>query len=234
MKRIIFSALLFVFFGMSLQAQVDNISEMSYEFVKKVAPSANGISTLLYGNTDAIEAVIETQFKNAANAKSKGLKSVNSFEGVVFDAISPKTLDYYYKLEEDKNNPDQTRITLFVSAGNYNFMSSDKFPEVMAAAKRWVASLDKATRVKVIDDKIDLQTKAVEDFTKDYDKLVEEGEKLDKDAESMQKEIEKLKEKIAENEQAQVKNEEAQAAEKAKLEVEQTKLKTLNQQKAKL
>ena len=234
MKKIILIVAILSLTGLAF-AQNDNITpkstesvqEMTFEFVKKVSPTANGMSTYLYGSPDDIEAVIEEQFRNGANAKAKGLKGVQSFEGVIFPDISPLTLDYYYRLEEDKNHPGKTRIMFFVSAGNYNFMDSEKYPEVMKASKLWVVGLDKAARLLKVNQQVEAQLAVVAKSTEELAKIAEEGQKLIKEKNNLNEEIQKLQAKLADTEKEIATNNEAQAKQQSEMEVEQVKLTTL-------
>ncbi|MFK7970739.1 MAG: hypothetical protein AB8F95_10240 [Bacteroidia bacterium] len=213
---------------------IDAVKEMTFDFVKKVSPTANGISTYLYGTTDNLELVISEQFKNAANAKSKSFKGVEAFEGVIFTDISPLTLDYYYRLEEDKNHPGKTRMVLFISAGNYNFMNSEKYPEVMKAAKVWMASLDRAARLKKMNEQITAQQELVTKATETLAKTTEESQKLSKDQAGLKADLEKLQAKLAEVEKELENNKKTQAEHESALEIEKTKLKVLTTEKDKL
>lgn len=210
------------------------VKEMSYDFVKKASPTGNGLSTYLYGEPETIEAVIEEQFANASNAKVKNFKGVQSIEGATFPDISPMTLDYYYRLEKDKNHPGKTRITFFISAGNYNFLTTEKYPEVMKAAKLWVASLDRAARLRKINEQISAQEVVTTKATEELAKITEDGQKLAKDQKNLKEEMAKLQEKLAEVEKDLEKNNKEKDEKEQELEIHQTKMKVLVDEKAKL
>jgi hypothetical protein len=212
----------------------NSVNEMSYDFVKKVSPTGNGLSTYLYGEPEIIEAVIAEQFQNASSAKAKNFKGVQSIEGAIFPDISPMTLDYYYRLEEDKNHPGKTRITFFFSAGNYNFLTTEKYPEVMKAAKLWVASLDRAARLSKINEQISAQEAVVTKATEELAKITGDGQKLAKDQKSLKEEIAKLQEKLAGVEKDIEKNNKEKETKEQEMEVHQTKMKLLVDEKAKL
>lgn len=213
---------------------VNAVKEMSYDFVKKASPTGNGLSTYLYGEPEAIEAIIEEQFENASNAKVKSFKSVQSIEEAIFPDISPMTLDYYYRLEKDKNHPGKTRITFFISAGNYNFLTSEKYPEVIKAAKLWVSSLDRAARLRKINEQISAQEAIVTEATEELAKVTDAGQDLAKDQKDLQDEIAKLQEKLADLEKDIKKNNKEKEEKQQELEIHQVKMKVLVDEKAKL
>lgn len=213
---------------------INSVKEMKYDFVKKVSPTANGMSTHLYGTPEALEAVIEEQFRNGANAKAKGFKGLQSLEGVIFPDISPLTLDYYYQLDEDKNHPGKTRMTMFISAGNYNFLNSEKYPEEMKAAKMWMVALDKAARMSKMNEQITAQQALVVKSTEALAKVTDEGQKLTKTQTKLKEDIAKLQAELAETEKKIETNKKSKKTTQEAMEVEQLKLKTLQEEKTKL
>jgi hypothetical protein len=241
MKKLITTGL-FCLFAVMAWAQDEELNtksaqavqEMSYNFVKKVSPTANGISTYLYGEPEVLETVVEEKFGNAANAKVKNFKGVQSLEGVIFQDISPMTLDYYYRLEQDKNHPGKTRMTLFISAGNYNFLNTEKYPEVMKAAKDWMVSLDREARLKKINTQIAAQQVLITKATEALAKSTEEGQKLAKNQTDLKQEIAKLQEKLADVEKSIEENATDKTEKEQSLEVEKTKMQVLTDEKAKL
>ena len=210
MKKSILLAILVFTFGFIAQAQ--EIREGVYPFIKKGTSSANGLRIELDGKPDHVEAVVERELKELTGQKVKDIKSgVSGLEAARIADFSDATLDYYYKVEKlSKKVDNRTVLTLFLSAGNYNFLNSDKYPEEMAAAAVWLDALQQKVHVYEYELLIEDQEKLIKEAKKDQEKLVSEHQKLEKQQEGILKAID-------ENEKAQEQQIEKIAAEEGKL-----------------
>ncbi|MEZ4847728.1 MAG: hypothetical protein R3B93_03695 [Bacteroidia bacterium] len=174
MQRTILTLTLILVLGMTSYAQ--KIVEGQYDFIKRVANKANGISLELNGTEEAIDAILQKKIKAEAGTKVKTLKSgIRGAEASRLPAISSSTYDYYYKLEPTgKKNESITRLTFYVSAGNYNFLSSKKYPNEMKAAGQWLSEISREVMLYQQQLYIDQQARNVEKAEKHLTELISE------------------------------------------------------------
>ncbi|MEL6590105.1 MAG: hypothetical protein AAFQ68_08500, partial [Bacteroidota bacterium] len=254
MKNILLNTLLafaLIALTINLQAQetatarlqkAAQVEETNATFSKKLKPSGNALTFVIEGNAEEILTVLNEKFSVATGEKVKKVKDLQSLESVVFEEISPRTMDYYYRVEPVENTADKfTRITLFLSSGYYNFIDSEKYPEEMANATAFLQSLDLKTKMYQLEQKIAVQQEAVAEQQKMQDELIAKQEKLKKevaasqnDITKMEADIAKLQEKIAatqtsigELETAQGENTSKQEAQATKISEEVAKLQKL-------
>jgi DNA repair exonuclease SbcCD ATPase subunit len=205
-------------------------------------------------NIDLVKMSVSQTIKQSENEvatgeKVKSTKGLFAVESVTFDPISARTLDYYYRVEPiGKKEENQSRVTLFLSAGYYNFLDSETYPKEVAAARTFLQSLAKNTLIYRLQEKIKAQQELVNEQIKEEADLQKEGQKLHKDKidadsnikkldeeiEKLAAEIEMLKAKVSENqsklqkaEQAMASNSSAQEAQATKLAAEKEKLSKL-------
>jgi hypothetical protein len=198
---------------LSITSYAQKVVEGQYEFIKRISDKANGISLVLNGSEEAIDAILHKKFKAEGNAKVKNLRNgIMSAEAAQIPSISPSTFDYYYRLEPTgKKNEIKTRLTFFVSAGNYNFLSSKKFPSEMKATSQWLAQVAREVMLFQQELFIQQQENNVKKAEKYLSDLMSESKKL----ESMLAEI---KAKLDENKQNQAITQEQLKGEKERLE----------------
>ena len=115
--------------------------EGMYNFDKRIAPNANGISIEMQEEAQYVEAALRSKFEKIGQKKPKGMKKgLYMYEAAVLPEISDATLNYYYRVESTGNNASS--IALFLSPGNNNFWSSDKFPDEMRRAEQFLYALE--------------------------------------------------------------------------------------------
>ncbi|MEL7529980.1 MAG: hypothetical protein AAFN10_01665 [Bacteroidota bacterium] len=263
MKNILFKsllALLVMNLTISLKAQdpatarlqkAAQVEETTASFAKKVKPSGNALTFVIEGNAEEILTVLNEKFSVGTGEKVKNFKGLQSLESVTFPEISDRTMDYYYRVEPVENTDGKfSRITMFLSAGYYNFLDSEKYPEEVANAKTFLQSLDLKTKMYQLEQKITAQQVVLAKEQKVEEELISKAEKLTKEVaneqgniQKMEEEIAKLQEKITaaqaqivKIEAAKEENKTSQAAqavkiseEVAKLQAVQAELETLNQ-----
>lgn len=163
-------------------AQTQQVQESSYRFIKKASERANGLSIVLEGTPSSVETVIEQEFKELIGKKPKNIKSgVNGLEAARISTFSTATLDYYYKVEPyHKKEPNKSRVMLFLSAGNYNFLNSDKNPDEMGSAVIWLENLQAKVNHYEWNLAIEKQEKIIKEAQKEQEKLEGEKKKLEK------------------------------------------------------
>ena len=197
--------------------------EGTYSFDKRLAPMANGVTMEMNASYEQIEALLDQRF-SAANAKvKKERKDLYVAEGAILPSVSGRTLDYYYRLEEPTKDRPRPRLTLFLSLGNQNFLTSDKYPQEIEAAKAFLASLDLEARRAEINAKLQAQTAVVNE-------LLKQQQELKTTQTSLAEEKAKLEQAMQKNAAATAQNAEAQQQMTAKIAAEQQKLETLQQQ----
>lgn len=254
MKNILFKTLLaFVIMNLtiSLQAQdpatarlqkAAQVEETTASFAKKIKPSGNALTFVIEGNAEEILTVLNDKFTVGTGEKVKSFKGLQALESVTFSEISDRTMDYYYRVESVENTSDKySRITMFLSAGYYNFLDSEKYPAEIANATAFLQSLDLKTKMYQLEQKITLQQEGIAGLQKTQDELIAKEEKLTKDAAAeqntilkMEEEITKLNEKIV-GTQAEITkleigktdNKTAQATQATKISEEVAKLQAL-------
>ena len=154
------------------------VLETSRSLMRKT--SGNALSVVLQGQPKNVETVLDQKFKAGSGTKGKKSKGMTAYEGVVYRDISSSSMDYYYKVEKASKNDDiHTRVSLFISAGNNNFVDSSTNPEEIKAAKKMLKGLE--TEVKKYEFKVAIeeQTKLIAKTKKEYDKMVNDSVKLE-------------------------------------------------------
>ncbi|MEL7339171.1 MAG: hypothetical protein AAGM67_01705, partial [Bacteroidota bacterium] len=144
MKNILLNTLLaFALIGLTINLQAQEnatarlqqaaqVEETVATFSKKLKPSGNALTFVIEGDAEEILTVLNEKFSVATGEKVKSVKDLQTVESVVFEEISSRTMDYYYRVEPVENtNEKYSRITLFLSSGYYNFIDSEKYPEEM-------------------------------------------------------------------------------------------------------
>ncbi|MFK7920824.1 MAG: hypothetical protein AB8H47_02660 [Bacteroidia bacterium] len=219
--------------------QAAQVEETTASFAKKVKPSGNALTFVIEGNAEEILTVLNDKFAVGTGEKVKSFKGLQALESVTFAEISDRTMDYYYRVEPVENTEGKySRITMFLSAGYYNFLDSEKYPEEVAKATTFLQSLDLKTKMYQLEQKITLQQEAVAKVQKTQDELIEKAEKLTKDVADeqnailkMEEEIAKLKEKMVE---AQAKIAKLETAKETNKTVQATQATKISESVAKL
>lgn len=168
----------------------------NYPFSKKFAPVAYGLSIELATSTDRVEEMMENEFKKISKgSKSKGFKD-NLFvvEAAACPRITDATLDYYYRIEPaSKKDKANTRLTLFLSAGNFNFRDHKEHANEFKAAKSWLEELGKKANGMEMETVMAAQAEVLKEITKEIEKLKKEEMDLDKKRLAILEEIAKNK-----------------------------------------
>ncbi|MDW3651261.1 MAG: hypothetical protein R8P61_29555 [Bacteroidia bacterium] len=190
--------------------------EGMYNFDKRIAPNANGISIEIQEEAQYLEAALRSKFEKIGQKKPKSMKKgLYMYEAVVLSEVSDATLNYYYRVESSGNN--SSSVSLFLSPGNNNFWSSEKFPDEMRRAEQFLYALEVEVATIKVQEKILAQKELIE-------KEEKEEKDLQKEEEDMVKEIEKLEKQIEETKKAILKNQDDQESQAKLLEGERKKL----------
>ncbi|MEO1450049.1 MAG: hypothetical protein AAFV07_11010 [Bacteroidota bacterium] len=180
-----------------------DVVEGEFGFNKRIRDKANGITTVLKGSPETLEAAIAKRFLAVTKDKPRNMKKgVFMYEAVVLPEISSSTLNYYYMLTPIADQEGKTKVTFFLSPGNDNFMSSDKFAGEIENGKTWLKGLQRDADIAALEAQIARMSQLMEAEQKKLTSLEEQKEDL-------AKEHEKLAQSLIENEANQTKNESA-------------------------
>ncbi len=194
-KLIILSiALFFVSFAWS-----QKVSEGKVDFLKD---KADGLTITIEGQVKNVEEVLDRKFKSLKSKNEKGFKA---YLGQIFPEISSDMLDYYYKVEKEKEN--NSTIIFVLSKGYDNFLTSATNNSEINNAKKMLENLVAEVRRYELELAIEAQVKVFEKATKENEKLVSEGE-------SLVKEQKKLEDALVKNKSDQESNKKSQEDQK--------------------
>ena len=97
------------------------VTEGTRSFLKK--ESANAISIVVQGQPKNVEAVIEKKMQAVTGQKSKSKRDLKLFESARLANNSMTSLDMYFRVERaSKSDKNHSRVNLFLSSGNNNFI----------------------------------------------------------------------------------------------------------------
>ncbi|MEM7373607.1 MAG: hypothetical protein AAF587_33595 [Bacteroidota bacterium] len=176
---------------LSFSGWAQDVSEGNQSFMKK--ETKNALSIVLRGQSKNVSAVLDQKFKLATGSKAKVKSGLKMYEGVHHADLSSNRMDVYYKVDRvGKSDKNSSRITLFMSSGNMNFMTSETFPEEMANATDFLQGLE-------YDVKIYEMELAIEDQEKVIAKAIKEQEKLEKDSVNLEQKLAETLQAIEDN-----------------------------------
>jgi len=208
MKKLFLFSTLFIFAFLA-NAQVP--TEQTVTFEKK---TVQGVSVVVDGySVDVVKEALRNRFEKTSTLKGKqGKGSYYNYLNQTFLDFSPKNLDIYTLVEVDgKKKSGQIAVSILVSTGNQNFISSTNDAEVFEKVKLFLTAFNA--------------------YLKEYDtnkKITEQRvilTALEKDREKMTSEVDKWKKQINELEAQSLKREKELEAKSA--EVEKTNMKIL-------
>lgn len=160
--------------------------------------NVNGFVVNVEGAKDVVNTSLDDYFKRIFNGKSSSSKGYKLYKGVIWPEVSSEKLDVYYKVNNKKNN---NQVTMLVSKGYDNFVSSQSDPQIADAVKYFMNTIqDKAIAVSNANAIIASQ-KALDDAQKEYDRAVKKESDLNKDKERIEKDIASQTKTISEKEQ---------------------------------
>ncbi|MEO0584270.1 MAG: hypothetical protein AAF135_18810 [Bacteroidota bacterium] len=194
MKSIL-TIILFALGFTTIFAQDTGIYERAFEFDKRVAAQANGLVYKANAPKALVQTAIDKKF-DEVKSKSKNMrKDLIIFEGVVLGSVSMQTMDYYFRLKE--LSPEQTEVQMFVSLGNDNFITGEKYPKEVAAAGVFLKDLTKAARITQMEKAIAAQQALLIQKQKEQEDILKQAKTLVEDKVKLEKELEDNKAKQA-------------------------------------
>ncbi len=179
--------------SVSLQAQVPQ--EGQFELNKKIAPTAPGLSMVYDASLEDVQSAFQERLRPITTKSPKKIKgSLVAYNALVIPEISNQTLDYYLNIESVGRNNSQTRLTLFLSLGNDNFMDARTYPGETANATRYLVTLQQDINRKKLEKALveaqaalAAQEQALKDLEKNTQSLAAEKKSIE---ESLKKNLE--------------------------------------------
>ncbi|MEL6653519.1 MAG: hypothetical protein AAFP02_02130 [Bacteroidota bacterium] len=173
-KRI-FSLLLLITFCLPFSGTFgQEVAEGQREFMKK--STANGLTIVVEGEPKNVSKVMDELINRGTGVKGKNTKGFRLHPNARFAEISNATMDVYYDVERaSKTTPPQTRVTLFLSSGNDNFMESGTHPDEMSNATEFLENLQYEVTKYEMALAIEAQEKLIEKEVKNHEKMVNDS-----------------------------------------------------------
>lgn len=192
-----------LFAVLSIHAQVDPTPlqtrslaafESNYPFAKDIKTDANGLSITLQTTPEMATQAFESLLAESGTIKTKSIeKNLMGAEGIVAPAISQKTIDLYYRIEPlSKKEKSQSRVTLFLAAGNHNFMDSRLYPAEIQAAQLWLARLPAVVEQLNVSRQLNMRQEELDALEKEKSKMAAVLAKTEKGLAKLDKNIAKL------------------------------------------
>lgn len=178
-------------------------------FVKRT--SGNAISIIYTGQPKNVQKVLEEWFSDASGERTSNRNGFRSIEGARISAFSESTLDYYFKVDKvSRQDKEHAEVTVFISAGNDNFISSASNPEIVNEVSNWLESMQREVTMYEIELAIEAQEKVITKAQKAYDGL-------QRDSVRLQTTLAETLAAIEENKSSNISQRETIAAEKEQL-----------------
>ena len=154
------------------------ITEGSRSFLKK--ESANALSIVVQGLPKNVETVMEKKLQAATGQKSKNMKGHRLYESARLADRSIASMDMYFRVERaSKSDKNHSRVNLFISSGNNNFINSETNPGEMEAAKEVLRSLQLDVEIYELELAIGGQNKVIDKANKEHLKMEVDSVKLE-------------------------------------------------------
>ena len=201
MKKLLLFATLF---AMAFLANAQVPTEQTITFEKK---AVQGVTVVVDGYTvDVVAEALKNRFEKTSSLKGKkGKSGYYNYLNQTFLDFSPKNLDIYTLVEVDgKRKSGQVAVSILVSTGNQNFISSTNDAETFEKVKRFLTAFNAYLK------EYDTNKKIAEQ------RVVLSG--LEKDREKMSAEVDKWKKQINELEAQSLKREKELEAKNAEIE----------------
>ncbi|MCI4667252.1 MAG: hypothetical protein MRZ79_03760 [Bacteroidia bacterium] len=140
----------------------------------------NALSITVEGEVRNVQEVMDQLFKEGTGSKVRPKSGLRMAQGARFGEISSKTLDYMYRVERaSRKDKLRSTVTLFISSGNGNYMTSEEFPDEMEAAKAMLEGLQLNVNIYEMELLIGEQEKLIGKEEKTYEGLQRDSVKLE-------------------------------------------------------
>lgn len=172
-------------------------TEANAEIEKTMRPA---VQITIKNNSKTTQDALDNKLKAEGLKSSKNAKGWSLYEGAVLSKISDTKMDYYFKVEQNGKNKEESLVYIALSKGYGNFVDANSDRDLIEKAKSFLNGFVADVSAHQLGLDIAAQTKVVDDATKTYEKSVKEGEDLAKkleenksDQASKKSELEKQK-----------------------------------------
>lgn len=132
-------------------------------------------------SANVVEAAVLNDMKARGFGKGDSYKGFQRYTDIVFTLLSPEKIDFYFKVTgKSKKESEISTLTVAVSKGPENFISSTEDAALIDALKQYMAGLNNKFVIQKLQFEIDDQTKVVEKAEKKLNNLKDEGDSLKK------------------------------------------------------
>lgn len=195
MRKLLVSTIFVAGLAFSTNTTFAQTAETSVSYNKS---NANGFVNNINGEKDAVATSLSEYFKKTFDSKSNSSKGYTLYKGVSWPEVSTDKLDVYYKVENKKGN---NKVTMLVSKGYDNFISSVTDPQMAEAVKNFMNTIEQKAVVVSNANAVLAAQKAVEEAQKEYEKSIKTDEEYRKDKEKLEKKIAEQQKTIGDKEQ---------------------------------
>lgn len=190
--RVVISTILISFFVL-MRAQTITLDEKTEKM------SVGKVNCLVFNIPYASKDDIVEDWKDLmkkAKAKVSGKDEIFA-DNASFPEISANTIDFYFRLEKDKDDMYTAIVALDLGGA---FLNSKDHPEGYAAAKKMLLSFAKDLASEALKNQIKNQESKISKLNDNIKDLEKENRKLQKEIENCESTIKENKEKISSNE----------------------------------
>lgn len=164
----------------------------------------NGVSAEYVVDITIVEKTIEDEMKAKGFGKGKSSKGFTLYQGVNFNDISPDKIDLYVKTErKSKKEKEKSIITILISKGYDNFISSTTEPKMIAAAINYLNGLEPKfaatsleAQIKEQEDLVQKEEKKQNNYIDDLNDLEKKKRDIEDDIVKKKNDIEKQKAEV--------------------------------------
>ena len=142
-----------------------------------------------YSDKTVANAIDENMGK--LGVKGKSTKGYMVYKGVKLPELGADTYDLYFSIDrKSKKEKESSSITLMISKGEDNFITSSSDPALMAKAKTWLDNLWDMVTVYDLEQQINAQEDLVKKNEKKMNNLAEDAQDLEKKRKKTEQDIE--------------------------------------------
>ncbi len=190
MKKVLLCAIALMFCAFTLSAQT--VKEETVTFDKVQAPAFT--MEIPDMSIDLITGALQKQFETKNNLKASKTKGYVAYLGQKYLPYGDFNFDIFTKVEEvGKKGAKTPKITILVSRGNNNFISSANDIDIATNVKRDLEAFKVYLKEYEVNQRLIMKNNELQ-------KLQKNKEDLNKELTKLQKQVEDTQKKIADNE----------------------------------
>jgi len=123
---------------------------------------------------------LDNKLKAEGLKSSKNVKGWSLYEGALLSRISDTKMDYYFKVEQNGKNKEESLVYVSMSKGYGNFVDANSDRDLIEKAKAFLNGFVADVSAHQLSLDIAAQTKVAEEAAKAHEKSVKDGEDLAK------------------------------------------------------